>query len=239
LEQDWNQIWSELGDGMSNNPSRIIRHRAVEKLLRGSQIADFGAGDGELVIKLRKKGFHVKGFEMSQQGVDKANTRALAENLGKVLYKFNDVTEIPGTYSSIIVSEVIEHIEFPIPTLIELRKKLEKSGNLIVTVPAGPMSEFDKFIGHYRHYSKKTIEKLLTDSGFKVLETKQIGFPILNLVRIWSLIRGKKMVSDLKKSQSRKVNPIIDTMLKIILVPSQLSLPIGWQLVVHAVSSED
>ena len=201
MEQDWNQIWSELGDGMSNNPSRLIRHRAIESYLQGNELADFGAGDGELVIKLRKKGFNIKGFELSRQGVEKANIKAMSENLGSVLHQFNEVAEIPGTYSSIIVSEVIEHIEFPIPTLIELRKKLKKSGNLIVTVPAGPISEFDKFIGHYRHYSKKTIESLLKDSGFKVLETKRIGFPILNLVRIWSLIRGKKMMSDLKKSQ--------------------------------------
>jgi hypothetical protein len=78
---------------------------------------------------------------------------------------------------------VLEHVpdhELAARHLLEL---LSPSGVAIVTVPGGKMSAFDKVIGHQRHYTPKSLETMLTQAGFEVLDTLAWGFPFHSFYR--------------------------------------------------------
>ncbi len=53
-----------------------------------------------------------------------------------------------------VCSEVLEHLDDPVLFLKNSAALMSPGCKLIVTVPGGPMSAFDKHIGHRRHFSK-------------------------------------------------------------------------------------
>lgn len=93
---------------------------------------------------------------------------------------FNGFTkELKTTFDCIIYIDVIEHIENDkdeITTAIEL---LNSGGHLIVLSPAHRflISPFDKAIGHYRRYSKRTLLQLANEkvNPIKVFYADSVG----------------------------------------------------------------
>lgn len=63
------------------------------------------------------------------------------------------------TFDSIIYIDVLEHIEDDRAEMLTISKHLKKDGFLIVLCPAHQKlyTPFDKAIGHYRRYDKKTM----------------------------------------------------------------------------------
>src|SRR3546814_18015665 len=72
---------------------------------------------------------------------------------------------------------------------------------LVVTVPGGPMSAFDRHIGHRRHFTPPALAALLTDAGLAVERTDGAGFPFFNLYRLGVIARGHRLVADLTGGQ--------------------------------------
>jgi hypothetical protein len=65
-----------------------------------------------------------------------------------------------------------------------------------VTVPAGPMSAFDRHIGHRRHFSAGRLRTTLRDAGLDVSDLRGAGFPFFNVYRLAVVARGKKLIDD-------------------------------------------
>lgn len=236
MNGNWDEIWNSLSEGMGGNPARKLRQNEILRKLKNGKSLDFGAGDGELVIRMRELGLHAIGVEMSQEGIAKANSKSQSLGFGDVLFGLDSKHLFEDTYDNIIVSEVIEHIENPVPILKTLHKNLKNDGLLIISVPAGPISRFDRFIGHYRHYSKGTLRAEIEEAEFQVLKINQIGFPLINLVRIWCLIRGEKMIQELEKP-NRLVNSAFGKFLiRILSSTFKFDTNLGWQLIAVAKS---
>ena len=68
-------------------------------------------------------------------------------------------------FDTILYIDVIEHIEDDNNELIETVKHLNPGGHLIILVPAYQylFNEFDKAIGHYRRYNKKSLLSVTPD----------------------------------------------------------------------------
>jgi SAM-dependent methyltransferase len=82
----------------------------------------------------------------------------------------------PDTF---VYVNVFEHIEDDEAELRRIAKLLKKGGHVIIFVPAlqGLYSNFDKSIGHYRRYSKKTLRHLSEQAGLKVVKTRYMDMP--------------------------------------------------------------
>lgn len=106
-------------------------------------------------------------------------------------------------YDTIIYIDVLEHIEAPMVELTQAAKLLKSTGHLIILVPAYNVlySDFDKAIGHFKRYNKRTlkadvppafkIEKLFYLDSFGVMASianklflKQ-QYPTLKQVELW------------------------------------------------------
>jgi SAM-dependent methyltransferase len=233
---DWDAHWHALGEGMKNNPGRNIRHEYILRIIQENQmhkILDYGAGDGQLVRKLTSHGLNVIGWEHSEIGVARATHESDLRGMkSKVIITPKDLEDYAGTFDLVIMSEVIEHLEKPKVELLPVLALLRSGGCFIATVPSGPMSYFDRHIGHFRHYSPDSFQKLLAICGLTQVKVVSIGFPLVNVVRIISLILGKRMLSFVTHSdQDSWVSKMATLMEKLLFRPSIKTNVLGWQLI--------
>jgi SAM-dependent methyltransferase len=136
--------------------------------------------------------------------------------------------------SHIILSEVLEHIDDPSLTLKWVREILAPEGYLLVTVPAGPMTYFEHYIGHFTHYSRETLGTLLRDAGFQDITIFRAGFPGINLIRLGSFLRGKKILKDLDSSNASRSIKAGLKLVELVLRYSAADSRFGWQLIAVA-----
>ena len=79
---------------------------------------------------------------------------------------------------TIVVLNVLEHIEKDMETVRNLQQCLPASGRIILVVPALQrlLSPLDKAYGHFRRYSKKDIRKIADNVEMELEECKYFNF---------------------------------------------------------------
>ena len=86
-----------------------------------------------------------------------------------------DIAHLPFLSSLVdvaILTEVLEHISDPPRVLQEIRRVLKPAGYLVLTIPL-LMGEHD-YVDYYR-WTPLGIQKLLSESGFEILQFKKRG----------------------------------------------------------------
>lgn len=172
---------------------------AILSLLnKESKILDLGCGNGALSIHLIKLGFDVYGLDASPEGI------AIAQKEYPKRFYLQDLSseKLPSelnhtVFTTIISTEVLEHLYDPQSFIIFCKKVLTKKRNteLIISTPYHGyfknlvLALFDKSDlhynplwrgGHIKFWSKKTLCKLLEKEGFEVVAFKGCGrFPYL------------------------------------------------------------
>jgi SAM-dependent methyltransferase len=93
-------------------------------------------------------------------GFASATARRFAEN-PKVQVQEGDARRLPalGKFDTIVMLDVLEHIEDDVGTLAALRDMLTESGAIVLKVPALPAlyGALDAAIGHYRRYTRRSL----------------------------------------------------------------------------------
>jgi hypothetical protein len=105
---------------------------------------------------------------------------------------------------------------------------------LVITVPGGPRSAFDKHIGHHRHFNAGSLAAVLAEAGYRVERVVRAGFPVFNVYKLAIIARGERFISDVadlapgrKPSKSELIaTRILDRAFRYTLRDS----PLGWQL---------
>jgi 2-polyprenyl-3-methyl-5-hydroxy-6-metoxy-1,4-benzoquinol methylase len=69
-----------------------------------------------------------------------------------------------GTFDTVIALNVIEHVQEDGQAIANCKKLLKEGGHLIVLVPAYQLlyNRFDKELGHYRRYSRRQMQRLVS-----------------------------------------------------------------------------
>jgi SAM-dependent methyltransferase len=106
-----------------------------------------------------------------------------------------------GWATHAVCSEVLEHIDDPLKALRNASECLAPGGRLVITVPGGPMSAFDRHIGHRGHFTPARLEALLLEAGLRVDTLHGAGFPFFNLYRLAVVARGQKLITDVEETQ--------------------------------------
>lgn len=93
-------------------------------------------------------------------------------------------------FDLIFLFDVLEHVEDDLSALIEIKKRLNENGKLILTVPAYQFlfGKFDVESFHFRRYNMGNISKLVNTSGFKINFSSYFNFWLFPLVLISRLI---------------------------------------------------
>lgn len=249
---NWDAHWGSFGAAASNNPADRYRDRLIlrklGRLRDDERLLDIGSGQGEFVIRasLRNPTVVACGLEYSETGVDRA--RHKASKLGVKCEFFQRdllVDERPDAdrlrWASVAVcSEVLEHVDDPIVLLRNAIEYLQPQCRVVVTVPGGPRSAFDRHIGHRRHFDRHSLLEVLRGAGLEDIAIQCAGFPFFNLYRLVVIARGRALINDLDHSapSSGWRSRLLSAAMRVFQLAFKLNLddsPFGWQLVASAV----
>ena len=208
---DWNAHWDQYDLAAEHNPAQWYRRRlALCVLERGDapkRLLDIGSGQGDFLAAAARRWPQAAlvGLEVSQRGNEIAQAKVPAAR-----FELVDLTQQPAAPSGMagwathaLCSEVLEHVDDPVSFLRHARPFLAPRARLVVTVPGGPMSAFDKSIGHRRHYSPQLLRQTLDEAGLRTAATFGAGFPFFNLYRRVVIARGSRLASDVSSWEGR------------------------------------
>ena len=234
----WERYWKHFAASARANPAQAFRRRLIHSLLGaeaagpGAAILDIGCGPGDLLAEL---GEHypraaIAGVDLSHSGLAQARGKHPRALLIQADLAAGAPEELHAWASHAVCSEVLEHVDDPQGLLAAAAACLRPGGRLVVTVPGGPMSAFDRHIGHRRHYTRARLARLMEEAGFQLDLAAAAGFPTFNLYRAVVLLRGRRLVDDAAGTPgwlARSVMALFAWLLPLSLFNS----PWGWQIV--------
>jgi 2-polyprenyl-3-methyl-5-hydroxy-6-metoxy-1,4-benzoquinol methylase len=206
-QDDWDEHWDKFGEISNRNPANQYRHAMVLKLLgavpEGAVLVDIGSGQGQFAVDYQRANPNVRvlGVEYSAVGVRRAQHAAERFGVGAEFLQRNLLEPValdPGQplATHAVCSEVLEHVEDPVTLMRNSLALLAPGAKVVVTVPGGPRSAFDKHIGHFRHFTASALHGVLTDAGLDVDRVLRTGFPFFNLYKLAVIARGEKLVRE-------------------------------------------
>jgi SAM-dependent methyltransferase len=191
---DWDRHWTDYSAAVALNPAQAYRQMLIFRSLdlgraRGTvRLFEVGSGQGDLSRELveRYPSMELLGVDLSDTGVAIAKARVPnGEFFQQDLLKPLALPErYLGWATHAVCSEVLEHLDDPVEALKNVRRCLAPGGRLVVTVPAGPVSAFDRHIGHRRHFTPGALRTVLEEAGLRVTSLSGAGFPFFNLYRL-------------------------------------------------------
>jgi SAM-dependent methyltransferase len=246
-QDDWDAHWDHYAQSATENPAQWMRHEIIARLLcedtgtAKMQLFDLGSGQGDLVQKLEPllpKACFV-GAELSESGVAISRKKVPAATflVANILQPPATLNEFANWASHAVCSEVLEHVDDPVAFLKCSRHYLAGGARLIVTVPGGPVSAFDRHIGHRQHFNRRKIRWVLEQAGYSVERTYLSGFPFFNLYRLLIVARGHRLVRDAQAGSTGGPSGIARFAMKVFGVlfhANLLDSPFGWQVVATA-----
>lgn len=234
----WELLWTDYRESARTNPAQAYRRKLVHELLdirTPSRVIDAGSGPGDLLAEIGTRYPFVEtlGIELSAAGIEQA--KKIAPGAAYVQRDLCVPQRTPEEYlewaTHAVCSEVLEHVANPTRFLQELRPFLKPGGRLVVTVPSGPRSAFDRFLGHRRHFTKESLTEALTNAGFRCVDVRRAGFPFFNVYRLLVVLRGKKLIEDARTTRTGFLSKVFALLFRLNLRSS----PWGWQLVATCV----
>lgn len=178
---DYDSAWNRWTDRHKYGPaSRHLRILIMEflKNLEFQSLLDVGCGEGSLLQSIDPTG---KKYELYGTDISENSIKITQSKIRRGIFKVMDISKesIDKKFDLVICSEVLEHIKDDISAIKNLHKMSEF---IIITVPIGKMSMDDIQVGHIRRYSKNKIFNKLENAGFKIIRSREWGFPFYSPV---------------------------------------------------------
>lgn len=106
---------------------------------QGKRILEVGCGLGGFCIKLAEKGADSVGLDISRNAIEKAKDLAKRCNVeNQVEFIIGDAQSLPfknGSYSSVICSETLEHVDDHEQAFNEIVRIVKNQGQICITLP--------------------------------------------------------------------------------------------------------
>jgi len=218
--------------------SAIVRE-VIERygnLKPGDTILDIGCGTGAIMKQLSAK-YRVVGIDMSPLAVEYSRKRGLTDVFLMPVQEFpRDRYDV----KTVILLDVIEHIDDDIDVLRHAREIMAADGRVIITVPAYQWlwSSHDLANHHKRRYTASTLRSALDKAGLEpVMMTyyNTILFPLAALRKLFSRSKAIDEASDAVDQPSGFINSLFYSIFasERFLVP-RMRLPFGVSLLAVA-----
>lgn len=156
----------------------LLRKRAIEKCLKDDRpelMLEVGSGISPLVTDRS----NIVYSDISIEAIS-----ILKQSQTSEYYVVADGAHLPfkaNTYSHVICSEVLEHLQDDRQTISEIFRTLKKpQGHLILTVPHRKRyyGYDDRYVKHYRRYELLEIKDRLQAAGFQPIRIQKILGPL-------------------------------------------------------------
>ena len=244
---DWTRHWEEYAGSAQKNPAQDYRRQVILSRLglsgdgAGVRLLDIGSGQGDLAAWIQKHcpAAEILGLELSEAGVAISGAKVPSGSfLQRDLLQSQEPPKDQQAWAThAVCSEVIEHVDEPAVLLRNARAYMTPGCKLIVTAPGGPMSMFDRHIGHRKHFTAKEIQALLKQAGYEPQWASGAGFPFFNLYRCIVILRGKKLIEDVRVQNDKSLSSMASMVMSVFQLLFRFNVnssPWGWQMIAEA-----
>jgi ubiquinone/menaquinone biosynthesis C-methylase UbiE len=161
----------------------LLRKRAVEKAMQNEQkelVLEIGSGISPVLTSWDR----IVYSDLSASALD-----MLKKIHGKGQYVVADAGNLPfenESFSHVISSEVLEHLEDDRKALREIARVTKPDGALIVTFPHRHFyfAHDDRFVHHYRRYEISEMISRLEEAGFYPVDVRKVLGPLEKLTML-------------------------------------------------------
>lgn len=157
---------------------------------RLSRTLDVGASSGILMQTLHDA------YGAQAIGVEPGNAyRKLAENKGFILYPSLEQLQMAdsGRFDLVTMMHVLEHLENPLGTLVEIRERLlDANGVLLVEVPNFYAHESYE-LAHISCFSAHTLTEMMKKAGYQIMYACQHGTPRSQTLKLYLTVLARPL----------------------------------------------
>lgn len=180
----------------------LLRKGAIEKQLRNERygtMLEIGSGISPVVTSKSN---------VIYSDVSLLALKTLKNTYGKGLCVVADSTQLPfknKSFSCVICSEVLEHIENDRKALQEIARVIKPSGSFIITFPHRHFyfASDDRFVEHLRRYELSEMKDLLNGVELKPMLVQKVLGPIEKITMVMTIF----CIKVLQGLQLKKINP--------------------------------
>lgn len=192
----------------------------------GNNVLEIGCGNGNFTVFLAQQCQRVIGIDINQEYVDLANKRLEKQSTVTILREDATKLQSKNTFDSIVLLDVLEHIENDIAILQKLNTLLKPGGKLIIKVPALNYlyGKMDRVIGHYRRYNKNTLINTFNQANLAQPLIWYFNFAGIPGWWLNSKVLKRTTPPSQQVSLFNKVVPVLSTIENLIQPPVGLSL---------------
>lgn len=158
--------------GIENHYWTHARNKILYNLLTqqksSKKILEVGCGRGIVIDYLLKKGLSIRGVELAEVPIEEKLQSVIKSGFNVFDLSSDECHDI----DTIMLLDVIEHIEFPHQFLKELSEKFPQLKSIIITVPACNelFSNYDSFNGHFRRYNQEMLKNEFYDIPYRKIQ---------------------------------------------------------------------
>ena len=154
---------------------------------------DVGCGIGDVSLHLAEtRGWHGKAIDLSETAIPRAR-RLLAGQPGVTVDQVSLDCE-GATYSTVVMMDVLEHLEDDRGALREVAARLAPGGLVFFTVPSNPREWRwdDVAYGHVRRYRVEDLTEKLREAQLEPVAAIDVTYPVFWIMRrlYTRLLRG-------------------------------------------------
>lgn len=179
LEQIEEDHWWFVG-------KRLLLRAIFDRLPPGDRFLDMGCGTGGILRDYMAESTCV-GADRSALALricrDQGFSTLARADLDKLPFR-------PATFDTIVLLDVLEHLDDDIGFLREAAKLCRPGGQMVISVPAFQLlwSQHDETFEHRRRYRASQLEKVVRASGLEPVWATYTNFIVFPLAAVWRVL---------------------------------------------------
>ncbi len=186
--------------------------KKIMKFKKKGTCLDIGCGTGDFLNVMKTKGWQCFGTELNSYA-----RNFVKENYGVLVYDKELNKFHTGEYDLISMSQLIEHIPDPKKALLHAHRVLKNKGLLFLAFPnekgisillKGKKADKFKGVEHINFFSKKTILKLLKNTGFELIYINSKKIDLYGILIFF--FRKRNIYQKRKKTFLNKEKPFVN-----------------------------
>ena len=134
LRQRYERVFAQGKEGFFTFPTTDCTHEVCNATTwSGKTVLEVGCGTGETAAALASAGATVVATDYAESAIVQARAKHRHPRLD---FRVGRLEDFDGPFDTIVLQEVLEHVDDPIVTLTHVQERLTAAGEVILTCPA-------------------------------------------------------------------------------------------------------